>query len=150
MKWCSRIGCPPSASVYDIKQDPLYLDWTWQKKFSWLTIMYLWNEYTVIIIYVNIINYMMLYKSLRVHYYRLVTDVLLKYYSYTTSYVNSGTIVLKTVLCLLSHHTKFATCNLYNNILVKINKSIFTLCTSCSNFNYWVCIINYRDYFLAF
>ena len=28
-------------------------------------------------------------------------------------------LVVKTVLRLLLHHTKFATCNLYNNILVK-------------------------------
>ena len=35
------------------------------------------------------------------------------------SCTNSSTLVIKTVLYLLSHHIKFATCSLYNNILVK-------------------------------
>ena len=32
---------------------------------------------------------------------------------------NCSTLAIKTVLCLLLYHAKFATCNLYNNILVK-------------------------------
>ena len=45
------------------------------------------------------------------------------------SCTNSSTLVIKTVLYLLSHHIKFITCNLYNNILVKSTNQ-FLQCTN--------------------
>ena len=59
----------------------------------------------------------------------------LQYTSYkcTTVYVASSTLVIKTVFCLLLHHTKFGTCNLYNNISVKSSNQ-FLQCT------YSVCV----------
>ena len=49
------------------------------------------------------------------------------------SYINSSMLIIKTMLCPLTQHFEFATCNLYNNILIK-SANQFLQCSSFASF----------------